>query len=522
MIGLENPNSLLVVDAGSLQIEKTVQLKLGAPYEVAQSTGKRTSKLYVFQVGSNRRGKHTLIDLETGDEQTLSRNDEHDPEPYAYCYFSGGNRIYSDSLGINRRPWPPLTPPVFVTPWKEVYVSGRSIVSGDSQFDLTFSPWVFLEQAWCAGFDNRDLVVGSALGTGEFARTQLPDAWYPEPPKRVNAPVPVGGYLRAPLLRFLHADPQRKLLIVGNSQQLGIVSWKNWNLPVQPILQLQEPPPPEAMVGDEYKYAPQCVSGDPQLVLIAGPNGMTLVDQTLRWTLRWDQVGEATVRLKVKVDQLAHWETWSILVKQRQLNTSFVVTNGNLSEDGTLAVLWGKVVNESTFQLGVYDMKTGQKVVSVDREFPVMDAVITRQAVVITENRPNADSLGRMPLVKLSIDQLAENANGFSTPGTMIAKGDNELFIVGHSENARESDRRLVDISRVNLNDLSEDAEAATQEPVNRVNEGWIYGGCFWPNGSDKPSMLLPQRVSHAEANRLMAFSARSFLSKMRVARRRG
>ena len=558
IVAQENPNALVVINAESLKNEKSHVWKLAVPEVIASPQDPESSMVYVAK-RFDLDAYVALFDLDQG--ETVAGRDIGGADSLANHRFFGSNRTYlsipnGGQMDFQESPFrmqrQRLRGPVVQTPWPQWIARGSSLISTASTApgpDLDFEPVVFLRDVWCAGFDEQDLVVGSAFGQRILARIPLPQELFGTKP-----PSSIADHWKSQMpLIFLFSDPARQCLILGCRSAFAVIPWRDLHIPEQTLVPaLKEQPSAVAMVGDEYSATLQLVSGTAQFEMIKGPDGMKLEGDTIRWTPQVGQVGDAEVQVRMNSDAGNYDESWVITTRQRRLKVPFYARGCAVTDDGRRALVWGgertrlSTINmqlSPSNQLAIVDLSTGQIVVEATRESNISAGLITTNAVVIAENVQAADTpptdpakpnlaqpqepqggsskrpipkatkpkpapdkpvrLGPLKIVRLSADKLEEEQTAplpINVPnshaimefpfqgGRLINYGEDQLIVA--TSGGISGIGEFTDNTRLKIADFSP-APGATQKAFQRTVDGWIFNSALWGEEKNTPQLLL-------------------------------
>jgi hypothetical protein len=509
VVGLDNPATLVLMDAATLTIKRRLLLNTPAARWLQTSVSPSDPYVY-FCSGRTTPGPIVRYDLKhlapagkisigeltvSADGRTLfPRGDRRDgkrtraarwPAPENLSDETGAVQL--EEIGVRDD----SNDTVYSDP------SGQFVAVGHSLLDPTlstvsvvaeFQPQAFLSGTpWMAGMAGTDWMIGSINDGRTQDRVALPESWFATD-ERPPIPWPTGPDLKpAPIAKML-ADPPRDQFLLGTRRQLVAFPLSALRLTAQKRIWVSNELPHEWPAGKPLEVSLALPGNDLEIELAGAPKGMRLVGQTVRWTPLPRDVGDHSVQVNVSSQSVSHSQSWSIRVVRPTINLPFEPSALSIAADGTRALAWHKADprfgTSAEPRLTVIDLTTDRIVADRTLDEPLVAPAITESDVYVLTR----DHLSRLSSNDLKTVKQIEIKNHRATGLTLIA--DRRIdFTAAEHEYVPPRSFRLPGLDPITTFD--HDVVRANDWPSGRCHFGWIDEGILWDTRFDKPLMLL-------------------------------
>jgi hypothetical protein len=528
VVGQQQPDAVVLVDAGSREPVQTIPLETGSPYWIAGASSPAAPEIYVATRGSGDARTMLRIDAMsrsvTATWQNAPLRDfavSHDGSG-VYCRtFDSppGRGLLHPEVGelfhwnFNpERPYSGDDRRYLADPLGRFVVAGNRVWSSDfraRQPDLQFEAGAFLStRPWAAGIEDSEFVIGS-LNDGRIVRRfPLPSAWH-----RVQAiddrrrQRDEGREAWADLLGgHVFADATHDRFVLATGWRILTFPFEMLDLPDEPLLLPADSAPSSILADDPLEFSMTPVSGNPTVELVASPDGASLEGNTLQWTPRVTDVGEHELAVRLTAGDVAHETRWTLQVRQRTLPLSFLVRGCHVSADGARLVAWGHDwpahpltpqervdYQPENWRLAVVNVADRNLLAQAPFDAAIRQAAFCGPEIVVADA-----GQGGMRLVRLSGDDLHRLGEATAINGPVTPVADRVLAIraIGEALDRQLHYYSLPDLGpRDPLTDMPpleiDHRTWAAYHDARRLADGWLLDGVLWDDELKKPALLI-------------------------------
>ncbi len=368
----------------------------------------------------------------------------------------------------------------------------------NTNFFFPGKPWVFaFEYVYGPGLIKNDsLDVSSTNAFGSLVKVPLPRGFLSELPNDDHSTY-YTFLQRDPTYRFrFFADAQRERIVMSAEDRLITLPLSALDLPEQRTLAFDLHVPQVVLPGSSVSV-PMQVYDDHQskTKLVTHPPGMELTEDLLTWQPREEHVGRHEVVIERSHGDALLVKKFAIDVRRESIETPFAAHNVSLSNDGSMAVVWGNVPddkgrnrNELLTELAVVDLAKREVTAQRTIEQGIQAAAIEGENVyVITRSKSSNGEAAPLELLQLLPKDLTlvsstdARSNGSSNIPLTVVGG--RYLLAGNSRFELPGFQELpVPVANQGQSGSHEDG---------LTDRGWVWDGVLWDEEFRKPQLLL-------------------------------